>query len=94
MPNEPPDPGMPQDTIDKIAATAPSLLQLTVKTTHTIFPNGDWILSTTSAFSVSSTTYNLLAAAHGENDGSWTSGGVRYWLHPNTTTMTAVHVEA
>lgn len=45
-------------------------------------PNGSWTLAS-SGLLIGSTTYRLLYSATANADGSWTSGGTRYWLHNN-----------
>ncbi len=43
---------------------------------------GSWTLAS-SGLLIGATTYRLLYSATANTDGTFTSGGVRYWLHDN-----------
>lgn len=108
-PGDPPDPGTEQSFLDAVAActwTATYLVTVSGAhhwprvNRHPTWPEGVWGMSSTANYTMSQATFNLLAAgtagtnALGQPDGSFWSGGVRYWLHNTPSTLVAVQVTA
>lgn len=96
MPTEPPDPGVPQPFLDAVHTCRWERDHLIRPNSTETFPavvDNAWTLAP-SGMLISKSTYELLWGGIAQTDGSFVARGVRYHLHPDTTTNYAVAQKA